>query len=415
MEQLKKFLSGRGLVAEKKLPFYLNWLNKYAAFSRQESRETMTVNDEMISSFLLQLGKNYQDWQVDQAEDALRLLVFYQGDRAREKDRHPSKNDSDAWKEMAELMVRALRLRHRALTTERSYIGWLRMFHGFIKGKSPDILDGEDIRDFMSYLAVERKVSASTQNQAFNALIFFYKHVLGKDVGDQIRGAVRAKPGKRLPVVLSKEELKKIFSKMSGVNLLMARLIYGCGLRGGECYDLRVKDLDLEGLTLTVRAGKGNKDRITILPQTLVAELVEQLDAARILFDKDRENEIAGVALPYSLERKYPNAGKEWPWFWVFPSGNIATDPQSGVIRRHHVHRSNISRSLRQAVRKVNIAKQVTVHTLRHSFATHLLEDGYDIRTIQDLLGHKDVKTTMIYTHVAGKNIVGVKSSLDDL
>ncbi len=414
MEQFKQFLLGRGLVSDTKCPYYLNWVNKYASFHGFTPSSDIDVTDEMIDTYLSSLGKNYEDWQVRQAEDALRLIIFYQSHKNRKERSVDNADQFSLWRDMAEEMVRALRLRHRAKSTERNYLNWLRKFYSYHNGKSPDELTTDDVRDFISHLAAEKRVSASTQNQAFNAVLFFFKHVLGRDAG-VIQGALRAKPSKRLPVVLTRKEIDKVLDKMTGRNLLMAKVIYGCGLRGAECYTLRVKDLDLEQGCLTVRAGKGDKDRITVLPQSLLKGLEEQLAEAREWFDRDRENDIAGVKLPYRLERKYPNAGKEWGWFWVFPSDNISTDPRSGVLRRHHVHKSNLVRSLKKAVRKAEIAKHVNVHTLRHSFATHLLEDGYDIRTIQDLLGHKDVKTTMIYTHVAGKNITGVKSPLDSL
>ena len=290
---------------------------------------------------------------------------------------------------------------------------WIRGFYLFLKGKSPDDLTPADIRDFMSHLAVNRKVASSTQNQAFNALIFFYRHVLGRNP-DGCDGAVRAKPSKRLPTVMSVEEVFSVLSAMSGTPQLMAQIIYGCGLRANECFKLRVKDIDLEQDALIIRAGKGDKDRLTVLPTSLKEGIREQLAKARTIFAEDRRNDLPGVYLPHSLGRKYPNAGKEWQWFWIFPAENVSQDPENLIWRRHHVYPDTLRRSYRAAVRKAGIAKHVTLHTLRHSFATHLLGNGYDIRTIQDLLGHKDVKTTMIYTHVTGKNITGVKSPLDN-
>ena len=282
----------------------------------------------------------------------------------------------------------------------------------FIKGKTPEELRGKDIQAFLSYLAVERKVSPSTQNQALNALVFFFKHVLNKNIEKKI-SAVKARPKVRLPVVLSQGEVQKIFRNMSGVTRLMAMLVYGCGLRLTECLQLRIKDIDLERGMVIVRSGKGNKDRRTVLPETLKNDLIRQMNAARVLYDEDRTNDVAGVELPHALERKYPNAGKEWGWFWLFPSKTLSVDPRSGKIRRHHIHGATLQKAFKKAVRTANIAKQVSVHTLRHSFATHLLENGYDIRTIQELLGHKNLQTTMIYTHVAERNTLGVVSPLD--
>jgi integron integrase len=214
-------------------------------------------------------------------------------------------------------------------------------------------------------------------------------------------------------VVLTVKEVEQIFDKMSGLHRLMAMLTYGCGLRLNECLGLRIKDIDFEQNLTIVRSGKGDEDRRTVLPERLKDELIHHIASVRILYDRDREQNLNGVALPGALERKYPNAGKEWGWFWLFPSKSLSIDPRTQVVRRHHMHPASLQRSFKAAVGKTGITKQVSVHTLRHSFATHLLEKGYDIRTIQELLGHKQLHTTMIYTHVAKKNILGVRSPLD--
>jgi len=415
MEEFKKFLLGRGLVPAKKVPYFIAWANKYASYQGLAADITMPVDNERIAAFLESMTKDYEGWQINQADEALRLLIFCKQHRQRAFKPQPGDGAEDItniWQTMGEEMMRTLRLRHMAQSTEKSYMHWLRMFYGFIKAKSPSHLNADDIRDFMSHLAVTRKVSASTQNQAFNAMVFFYRHVLGVDIGE-IGNAVRARPGKRLPTVLTREEVLRIFAAMEGTSLLMAQLIYGCGLRAKECFSLRVKDLDLEQNTLTVRAGKGNKDRLTVLPDKLVSTLRDHLERIRSIHEGDRRDNLPGVFLPDSLERKYPNAGKQWAWFWVFPAERISSDPRSGISRRHHAHPDRLRRQYFAAMRKADIVKHANLHTLRHSFATHLLEDGYDIRTIQDLLGHKDVKTTMIYTHVTGRNIVGVRSPLD--
>jgi integron integrase len=264
----------------------------------------------------------------------------------------------------------------------------------------------------MTYLAVERNVAISTQNQAFNAILFLFRYVLDKKI-DDISDTVRAKRKIRLPVVLTKSEIKRLFDQMSGLYLLMAKVIYGCGLRLQECLLLRIKDVDFERNAVIVRSGKGDKDRETTLPESIKENLREQLKKAQKFHQNDRKNNIAGVQLPYAFERKSPNAGKEWAWFWVFPSATLSIDPQTKIVRRHHVFRSNLRKAIKQAGIKANIAKRLTVHSLRHSFATHLLESGHDIRTIQELLGHTDLNTTMIYTHVVNKNRLGVKSPLD--
>jgi integron integrase len=289
----------------------------------------------------------------------------------------------------------------------------MRSFQSFINPKEPVKLDGRDLQDFLSYLAVERKVSASTQNQALNAIVFLYRHVLEKEIGEKELNAVRARYKRRLPVVLTLKEALAIFDHLSGVQRIMAMLTYGCGLRLQECLSLRIKDIDLEQNIVIVRSGKGDKDRRTILPESLKDDLIAQISEVRSLYDRDREKGINGVYLPGALERKYPNAGKEWAWFWLFPSQLLSVDPRTHTVRRHHMHPASLQKAFKAAVAKSGITKQASVHTLRHSFATHLLENGYDIRTIQELLGHTNLQTTMIYTHVASKNILGVQSPLD--
>jgi integron integrase len=268
-------------------------------------------------------------------------------------------------------------------------------------------------KDFLTYLAVEANVAASTQNQAFNALLFMYRHVLDKPI-DDLSGAVRAKAKHRLPVVLTTKEIRRLLDEMTGTALLMAQIIYGGGLRLKECLRLRVKDLDFERKTIVVKSGKGDKDRETVLPDSIRDALQYHLKSIKPLFDQDRKQTIPGVAMPGALERKFPNAGKEWKWFWVFPSHKLSVDPTSGIVRRHHMHATVLQKHIRRASIKAGLTKRVTVHTLRHSFATHLVEKGCDIRTVQELLGHSDLRTTMVYTHVAKKNCLSVVSPLDN-
>ncbi len=318
----------------------------------------------------------------------------------------------EAWQELEVRLREALRLRHRSLSTEKTYSGWLRQFGQFTGHIPPDRLGPAHLQDFLSDIAVSRGVSAATQNQALNALVFVYRHVLARDIEHTI-GAVRAKEKRRLPLVLSEREVTQILDAMSGVHRLMAQLIYGCGLRLTEALRLRIKDIDLEQGTLLVRSGKGDKDRRTVLPEVLKDDLLKHIASVRTLHDQDRQKGIPGVELPGALERKYPKAGKEWGWFWLFPSRTLSVDPRTHVVRRHHVHPALIQKAFKQALATTGIAKPASLHTLRHSFATHLLEKGYDIRTIQELLGHRYLQTTMIYTHVAKRNVLGVKSPLD--
>jgi len=271
-----------------------------------------------------------------------------------------------------------------------------------------------EVEAFLTHLAVAGKVAASTQNQAKSALLFLYREVLGSDL-PWLDGVERAKAPKRLPVVLTREEVQAVLSRLSGTHRLVGGLLYGAGLRIMEALRLRVKDVDFARGELLVRDGKGFKDRVTMLPASLTAPLQEHLARVRALHEKDMAAGVAPVYLPYALERKYPSAGREWAWQYVFPSAGLSTDPRSGVERRHHVQDQAFQRAMKQAVRDAGLTKPATPHTLRHSFATHLLESGHDIRTIQELLGHSDVSTTMIYTHVLNRGGRGVASPLDAL
>jgi integron integrase len=309
--------------------------------------------------------------------------------------------------------VRAvLRARHYSRRTEESYIAWIRRYIHFHGRRHPGELGEPEITGFLSALATEQKVSASTQNQALAALLFLYQNVLDREIA-WLEGIVRAKRPERLPVVLSRGEIAAVLAKMTGVERLCASLIYGAGLRVLEALQLRIKDVDLDGQQLIVRDGKGRKDRATLLPATLQPALHQHIDRVRTQHAVDLRTGAGFVQLPDALRAKYPSAPREWPWQWLFPATRHYVDPATGERRRHHLHESVIQRAVRRAARSVDIPKPVTPHTLRHSFATHLLESGSDIRTIQQLLGHKDVSTTMIYTHVLRRGPLGVQSPLD--
>jgi integron integrase len=269
-----------------------------------------------------------------------------------------------------------------------------------------------EISAFLTDLAVNRKVAASTQNQALSAILFLYQKTLNQKL-EWLDDVVRAKRPRHLPVILTRQEVTRLLDDIHGINGLVARLLYGTGMRKMECLRLRVQDIDFQYRQVTVRSGKGDKDRVTVLPDSLLTPLQKQLVKTRQIHNNDLDEGHGEVALPYALERKYPGAGRQWRWQYVFPSTRRSVDPYSGMIRRHHWFDTNVSRAIKEAVRKLGIAKRVSVHTLRHSFATHLLEDGYDIRTVQELLGHKDVKTTQIYTHVLNRGGRGVRSPLD--
>lgn len=309
----------------------------------------------------------------------------------------------------------AIRACHYSPRTEDAYVAWIKRYILFHGKRHPVELGPAEITAFLTHLAVERHVSASTQNQALAALLFLYANVLGKDPG-WLEGIVRAKRPERLPVVLTQAEVGALFAQMRGVSWLMATLLYGSGLRLFECLRLRVKDLDLERREIVVREGKGNKDRVTMLPGQACGPLARHLEAVKLQHDRDLSCGFGRVLLPDALAVKYPAADREWGWQWVFPASRICRDPRWGAVaRRHHLHESVLQKAIRAAARRAGIIKPVGPHTLRHCFATHLLEAGYDIRTVQELLGHRDVKTTMIYTHVLNRGGRGVESPADRL
>lgn len=308
----------------------------------------------------------------------------------------------------------AIRARHYSRRTETAYCMWLRRFVRFHKMRHPAKMGGPEINQYVTYLAVRQKVSASTQNQALAALLFFYKHVLDRQVED-LGTIVRARRPKRLPVVLTQEEVVDILASLEADKRLMAALMYGAGLRLMECLRLRVQDLDFGAGEIMVRDGKGGKDRVTLLPDSCREPLLEQLEHAKRVHEQDLAEGWGRVALPDALAHKYPNAAAQWGWQWVFPQESRWCNEQTGEQGRHHVHETLVQRAVSEAVRASGVAKHATCHTLRHSFATHLLENGYDIRTIQELLGHKNVSTTMIYTHVLNRGGRGVLSPMDRL
>lgn len=309
-------------------------------------------------------------------------------------------------------LIERLRIQHYAWRTEQTYREWAWRLAGFVRPRGLEEAGSEDLKGFLSELAIKGRVSKSTQKQALNALVFLFREGLGKDPGD-VSGFAVSRRGPRVPTVLTRKECTKLFEAMEGTARLMAELMYGSGLRLIELLRLRVKDVDLSRLQVIVRAGKGDKDRVTVLSQTLVERLRAHRDRLRGLYEQDRAAGLAGVWMPEALERKYPGAGVSWEWFWFFPSRQTALDPHAGVVRRHHLLEGAFQLTVREGARKAGLHKRVTPHTLRHSFATHLLEGGADIRSVQDLLGHADVATTQIYTHVMNRPGIGLRSPLE--
>ncbi len=307
-----------------------------------------------------------------------------------------------------------LRFKHYSLRTEHSYVEWIRRYILFHGKQHPKEMGAREVTAFLTHLAVKGKVASATQNQALAALLFLYREVLNLQL-PWLAEIERPMKPKRLPVVLSTSEVNRLLAQLDGTHALMARLLYGTGMRLMECVRLRVKDVDFDNCQIVVRDGKGGKDRVTVLPQALHAPLREHLKRVHTLYEADREAKRPGVYLPHALAKKYPKAGTEWGWQWLFPSRTLSVDPRSGIKRRHHTHEQALQRAIKNAVRIAHIAKPATTHTLRHSFATHLLLNGYDIRTVQELLGHSDVSTTMIYTHVLNRGGRAVLSPLDRL
>ena len=308
----------------------------------------------------------------------------------------------------------AIRARHYSRRTEQAYWYWIRQFIFFHGKRHPAQMGAAEVTAFLSWLATERDVAAATQGQALSALLFLYQQVLGVKL-PWLAELVRAQRPVRLPTVLSEAQVRRLLEALEGGARLMAGLLYGAGLRQIECLTLRVKDVDFAYRQILVRDGKGAKDRVTMLPEGLVQPLQAHLGKVRALHQRDRKEGFGEVFLPHALARKYPRAAREWGWQYLFPSALRSADPESGAVRRHHVHPDTLGRAVKRAARAAGIVKPVTCHTLRHSFATHLLERGYDIRTVQELLGHSDVSTTMVYTHVMNRGARGVKSPLDRL
>jgi integron integrase len=298
--------------------------------------------------------------------------------------------------------------------TERAYVRWCRQYILFHKKQHPKNMGEDDVRAFLTHLATTHGVAPSTQNQALAAILFLYRNVLQTEM-QWMDDFARAKRPRHLPVVLSRGEVRSVLSQLHKVRRLQATLLYGCGLRLSECCALRIQDIDVDRSEITVRRGKGNHDRVTVFPRSLQSAIRHQLNAARLVYDQDQQQGGASVTLPTALSTKYPNAASQWPWFWLFPATRRYRAPKTAQMTRHFLHHTGLQRAVHRAVKLSGITKSASCHSLRHSFATHLLEDGYDIRTIQELLGHKDLRTTMIYTHVLDRGAQGVRSPLDKM
>jgi integron integrase len=380
--------------------------------------------DECLQSYLRALEtERYEEWQLEQARMSVGAWVAWR--RGQDSAPPPQPKLSLAADgtvdpgQALEALTQTMRVRHYSYRTEQTYLDWVRRFFKYListgnVSSGRPVLTEETFQAFISHLAMRVHVASSTQNQAFASVLFLYRDVLGLEVG-RLENIVRAKRGQRLPSVLAAAEVRSLFEHMEGTPRLMAELIYGGGLRVMECCRMRVKDVDFGMNQLMVRGGKGDKDRSTLLPERLKPELLRHLERVRGLFEQDRCAKVAGVQMPEVLERKLSHTSTEWGWFWLFPSRGLSVDPRATVVRRHHASDVSVQKAIAQAVIKAGIAKRVTPHTLRHSFATHLLVSGVDIRQVQELLGHAHVETTMIYTHVAKGLRAPPKSPLDQL
>ena len=404
---------------QSKLETYLNHASGLDWMKDWQFRQ-LVVSLEILFKEVLQLGwADKFDWE--HWKDSSRQIDHSHATLAREPDvchiKNPHGGDSlkNAWEQHSDLLTRLvfeIRRRAYSIRTEQAYEQWVCRYILFIGNQNPESVNVGRIREYLEHLAVRRHVAPSTQNQALNALVFLYREVLGRPL-DDLGDFQRAKRARRLPVVLTVSEVQALLKRLEGVRWLMASLLYGSGMRLMECVRLRVQDVDFKYRQVVVRNGKGAKDRVTPLPHSLMSPLEQHLEAMRALHEQDLAQGFGEVFLPDALARKSKNAPREWIWQYVFPSARLSVDPRTSKTRRHHIHENSLQKHVRDAARQAGISKKVNCHSLRHSFATHLLENGYDIRTVQELLGHADVSTTMIYTHVLNKGGKGVESPLD--
>lgn len=415
LPEFQKYLLEKNLAPANNVPFYAHWVSRFLDYARRNEFSALEYQEAAVLGFLdsLKSENHILDWQHRQANDSIRLYYFHYLNKT--DVRSVKAVASDSMPEIVQETKRLIRLKHYSYSTERTYIQWIERFIMYTRQTSKKAISENnttDFKNFMSHLALKRRVSASTQNQAFNAILFFFRHVLGKETGD-LADTVRAKRGQKLPVVFSVEEVRRLLACMNGKDLLIAGLLYGAGLRLMELARLRVKDIDMDVNTLTVRGGKGDKDRTTILPAKVKDQLKNHLIDVKRMHESDLSRGYGEVHLPDALNGKYPNAGKEWAWQYVFPSARLSVDPRSERVGRHHISDTAIQEMIKKAIRKAGIPKHASVHTLRHSFATHLLMNGVNIREVQELLGHKNVETTMVYTHVLRDMTNAPKSPLD--
>ncbi|WP_321992544.1 integron integrase [Marispirochaeta aestuarii] len=394
-------------IKENHLTWYLHWVKKYINYWNNDKNY---LKDDSIRRYLQFLADRYEPWQVEQAATAIRLFVHY----VNKKENSAKPQKPGDWPEVLDKMKSELRVQSKSYRTEKTYLYWVRDFSRWRSPRNPDRLGSDDVRAYLTHLSINRNISFATQKQAFIALLFLFRHVLNKEING-LESVVRARVNRKLPVVLSPSEISGILQYLPEEYRLMCRIIYGGGLRLSECLELRVKDVDIDGGSIIIRSGKGNKDRLTLLSRSVIPDLQKHIVKVRQLYESDRLEKLPGVPLPFALQKKYPQASTEWNWFWIFPSHRFSVCPRTNQPGRFHVFPSTLQHAFHEALRKSGIPKKAGIHTLRHSFATHLIEAGYDIRTVQELLGHSNLSTTMIYTHVATKNKLSVISPMDKM
>ena len=421
LAEFQDYLTKKHLAPPKHIPFYAYWAARFITFASEHPNQDLAAN---IHQFLKTLAEQEKrpDWQIRQAHASIQIYVFHYLKTECPASPPPWLQDKVVILTFADMLRKTretLRVKHYSRKTEKSYTLWIKRFYSYVSDthqspKPVKDLCSTDVRDFLSSLALKDKVAAATQNQAFNALLFLFRDVLHQELTD-LGDTVRAKRGPRLPVVLSPEEVKALFHYLRGTTLLALQLTYGAGLRVSELVRLRVKDIDFQQHCLWIRSGKGDKDRTTILPQHLMAPLQQHLAAVKNIHAHDLAAGYGEAALPFALAKKYPGAGQEWGWQFAFPSAKLSVEYTTGVIRRFHMSETTLQKAMHLALRRAQIIKHAGVHSLRHSFATHLLMQGVNIREIQELLGHKNVETTMIYTHVMRNLSSAPASPLDEL
>ena len=417
LEKFEHYLTSMNIVPKQQIQFYCKWINQ---FLNLELRNPELSDQDKIISWISKVSRNddIKDWQVQQAEEAVKIYLEW-----RLTDGIEEFSDSRLDENLNQMTVgkvlnktkELIRLRHYSYRTEGTYLDWINRYINYGRDHKASLRSPGTLKAYLTYLAMERKVAKATQSQAFNALLFLFREVLKIDVS-KMRKVVRAKRGPKLPVVLAEDEVRRLFANTSKTSsALMLKIVYGGGLRVSELTRLRVQDINFQQKLLHIRSGKGDVDRTTLLPLTLVEALKAHLEVVKTIYDDDIAKGFGEVYLPEAMSRKYSKAAREWHWQYVFPARNLSADPRSAKIRRHHISDKAVQDAMSKAVRKAGIEKQATVHSLRHSFATHLLMGGVNIRQVQEYLGHKNVETTMIYTHVIRDMSNDPQSPLDRL